>query len=223
MLRSNAFQLAGCALALLLAGCSSNQGPWPQYLKLLRQGLNNGFSAQYVTLEQAAKIPYASLGYRLNSGNEALLVLATDTNGTQLWTAASRVVLQTRDGRVVRSVGLPRDIGALASRSSMSLPAPGDARKAPFQSSRRMDFPDIGIYDVQVTCQSRVRGQQMIRVLGTAMSTVQVDESCRSITPRWSFTDSFWLDRETGFVWQSLQHIHPAGARIELKIFRPPE
>ena len=59
-----------------------------------------------VTRDQAAAIPYASMGYRLDDGIRALLVLATDANGEQLWTSAAHVVIVTRDGRIVRTVGL---------------------------------------------------------------------------------------------------------------------
>jgi hypothetical protein len=50
-----------------------------------------------------------------------------------------------------------------------------------------------------------------------------VEESCESRTPRWSFTDSYWIDAESGFVWQSVQHTHPSGTIVQIKILRPPE
>ena len=58
--------------------------------------------------------------------------------------------------------------------------------------------------------------------LGTAIPTTRIDERCESRSPRWSFTDSYWLDSESGFAWQSMQHVHPKGTIVQVKILRPP-
>jgi hypothetical protein len=65
-------------------------------------------------------------------------------------------------------------------------------------------------------------GRQSIKILGQAIAAVRVDESCHSSEPEWSFTDSFWLDGDSGLVWQSRQHVHPQGGTVETEIFRPP-
>ncbi len=59
-------------------------------------------------------------------------------------------------------------------------------------------------------------------ILGQAIATNRVDESCRSEKPDWSFVDSFWVDTDNGLVWRSSQHINPKGGTIEIEIFRPP-
>jgi hypothetical protein len=209
--------------ALILAGCSSQANLWSQYFQVLREGWRNSTGQGTVTIEQAAAIPYATLAYRLNGSSERLLVLATNTNGDLLWTAASRVVMQTRDGRVQRTVGLPRDRGSLSAAPSAPIPAPGQALRASYRSVKFADFPDAGLYGVQINCLTKAGGREMINILGTAISTTRVDESCESNTPRWRFTDSYWVDAESGFVWLSLQHLHPAGGTLQIRILRPPE
>lgn len=214
--------LAAAAAVLLLAGCSSQSSIWGQYFQVLRESWRNTTGGGVITLEQAAEIPYASLAYRVNGGSEALLVLATDTNNAQLWTAASRVVLLTRDGRILRSVGLPHDRGGMtAQQNTAGLPAPAQALTAPYRSTRLADFPDVGLHGVMLDCAATARGRQVVTILGTAMAATRVDETCHSRSPRWSFTDSYWLD-DDGFVWQSIQHLHPSGTVVQVKILRPP-
>ena len=210
------------AAALLLTGCGTQSGAWGQYFQIVRESWRNTTGSGVITMEQAAAVPYASLAYRVNGSNEAMLVLATDTNGDQMWTAASRVVLLTRDGRVLRSVGLPRDKGGTAPEQSNMLPAPAQALKGPVRSRRQADFPDIGMHNLILNCVATARRREVITILGTAIATTRVDESCESLSPRWRFTDQYWLDTD-GFVWQSLQHLHPVGTRIQIKIMRPPE
>ena len=212
------------AASLILTGCSTQASVWGQYWTVIREGYRNSTGGGVVTLEQATAIPYASLAYRVDGSSEQILVLATDTNGDQVWTAASRVVLLTRNGRIVRSVGLPHDRNDIRGlQAGAVIPAPAMALRATYRDIRQADFPDIGLYSVSLNCVAQQRGRQVVNILGTAMATTRIDERCESQSPRWSFTDSYWLDTETGFVWQSVQHLHPKGPAVHVKILRPPE
>ncbi len=216
---------AAFALALILSGCSSagsNNSNYWNLFQLLKQSWAASTGHVRVSYEQVAAVPYASLGYRLDGGNQMMLVLATDTDGDLLWTSPSRVVLVTRNGRIVRSLGLGHDLAALTTSDRSASPAPIAALKAPFTSSRLEDFPDIGLYGVLITCQARQVGRKGIMILGKRIATMRVDEACRSANLDWSFVDSFWLDADSGLVWQSRQHIHPKGGVIELETLRPP-
>jgi len=212
-------------LALLpVGGCSSagsGNTNYTQFYQLLKQGWAATTGKVRVTREQAAAIPYASLGYSLDDGNQALLVLATDTNGELLWTSPSHVVIVTRDGRIIRTLGLPHDLSGFTTPGGPP-PSPADAVRQPFTSTRQEDFPELGFYGVAVSCQARLVGRQKIMILGQAITTNRIDESCQSRTPEWSFVDSFWTDPDNGFVWRSRQHINPKAGTIEIEIFRPP-
>ena len=103
--------LAAAAL-LALAGCSSGDSGnsnYSQFYQLAKQSLSASFGNVRVTRDQAASIPYASMGFSLDGGNQMLLVLGTDSNGEQLWTGPSHAVIVTRDGRIIRTVGLGHD------------------------------------------------------------------------------------------------------------------
>ena len=224
-LRSRAIRAsAGGALALLAAACSSSSSGntnYSQFYQIVRQSLSASFGNSRITREQAAAIPYATMGYSLDGGNQALLVLGTDSGGELLWTSAAHVVIVTRDGRIVRTLGLGHDLSSLTARNT-GLPAPATAVHQPFSSARLEDFPELGLYGVLVTCRARLVGRQSITILGQAIATFRVDETCNSSKPDWSFTDSFWVDSDNGLVWRSRQHVHPKGGIVDTEIFRPP-
>lgn len=213
------------ALAVLVAGGCSSAGTgntnYAQFYQIAKQSLSASFGKIRITRDQAAAIPYASLGYTLDGGNQALLVLATDTNGELLWTSPSHVVVVTRDGRITRTLGLPHDLSALTTLGGPA-PSPATAARQSFTSSRQEDFPDLGLYSVAISCRARLIGRQKITILGQAINTNRVEENCQSRNPEWSFTDSFWIDPDSGLVWRSIQHIHPKAGTIEIEIFRPP-
>src|SRR6202008_3436431 len=108
--------LAGAALAIAVAGCSSagsGNTNYSQFYKMMRQSLSASFGNVRVTRDQAAAIPYASMGYALDGGNQIMLVLATDSGGEMLWTSAAHIVIVTRQGRIVRTLGFGHDLSSL--------------------------------------------------------------------------------------------------------------
>lgn len=209
--------------ALLLSGCNSTgDSNYQQVWRVMRASVKASFGDQKVTRDQAAAVPYASMGWRLGTGPQGLIVLATDNGGARLWTSASRIVLVTRDGRLVRSVGLPHDLGGLNPKNAAPMPAPAEALKAPFRSTRMADYADMGQYGVQIDCQSHAVARQTITILGHAIPTAVVDEDCYSPSLRWRFSDRYWVDPDDGTVWRGRQHIHPHEDVLETELFRPP-
>ena len=217
-------RVSALALVLLTAGCSSGQSGntnYSQFLEIARQSMKASFGKVRVTREQAAAIPYASMGYTQDGGNESMVILGTDSGSEQLWTSAAKVVIVTRDGRIVRTLGLGHDLSGMTARGGV-LPPLTAAMTAPFTSTRLQDYPEMDMYGVIVVCSARAAGRQTIKILGQPIATMRVDESCRARKPEWSFTDSYWVDTDNGRVWRARQHIHPQGGIIETEIFRPP-
>jgi hypothetical protein len=207
----------------LLAGCnSSGSSGYAQYYQVLRDSVAASFGDGRITRDQAAAIPYASMGYRLNRENERLVVLATDANGEQLWTSAAHVVIVTRGGRITRTVGLEHDIASLAPKLGQQLPEIASALKGALTYTRVQDFPSLPAYDVTLTCTLSYKGAQTVTILGRGIATARVDEACRGTNPQWSFTNNYWIDPETGLCWRSRQFIGPQGDRIDTEILRPP-
>jgi len=211
------------ALTLVLAGCNSS-GPsdFSQFYQALRQGVAASFGNARITKAQAAAIPYASMGYRLNGGAEQIVVLATDANGEQLWTSAAHIVIVTRVGRITRTVGLEHDVSGMTPKMGQQLPDIAAALKGNVTYTRLEDFPDISAYGVPLVCTLSRKSAQTIMILARGVGTIKVDEVCRAADMKWSFTDTYWIDPGTQLVWRSRQHINPKGEIVETEILRPP-
>src|SRR4051812_32993241 len=52
--------------------------------------------------EEAARVPYASIGIRVDDGPQNMLVLATATGDDLLWTSSAQVAIVTRAGRILK-------------------------------------------------------------------------------------------------------------------------
>ena len=210
-------RLAALGAAALLSACSSDRGggDWLAMVKAARVAWDSRDAP--VALDEAAAIPYATLGLRMDGGREQILLLATDIGGERLWTSSAQVALTTRYGRIVRTAGFGTDLSGFVSRDS----GREDWTK-PHTYAWTADFADLGLYSITITCNVVPMGPDPITILGKAFDTIRVDEACRSAKLDWSFNDSYWISAETGRVWRSRQHFHPKGPEVEIELLRPP-
>jgi hypothetical protein len=169
-----------------------------------------------VGLNEAAAIPYATLGVRVDGGREQLLVLATDASGERMWTAGTAVAITMRHGRIIRTAGFGTDLTGYDGQDG-----PNDWLHAR-TLSWTADFADLGRYSVPVICNSQPAGRDPIAILGKQFDTVRVDLNCRADLLDWSFTNSYWVSAQTGRVWRSVEQFHPKGPVLETELLRPP-
>jgi hypothetical protein len=171
-----------------------------------------------VTLEEAAAVPYASMGVRLGSSRETMIILAGDSGGQRLWTSAAGIAITTKDGRIVRTAGLAHNLGGYG-------PGADTIGKDGVRSLHwQADFPDLKLYSVSIVCRERPARDETIVILGKDIHTLRIDESCSAegSSLDWSFDNTYWLDPSNGLVWRSIQHVHPQLDSIETEILRPP-
>ena len=204
------------ASAIGLVACSSQQGDWGQVLDIVSAAFGRGPG---VTMQQAAAIPFATIGIRLGDSTEGILVLASTNNGERLWTSASHIVVQTRDGRVLRTAGLPHnrtDIRLI--RGEGGAPALQGSADTVWQE----DFGDLHRYSVLVTCHSTAKGAEGVQNFKSVIPTVRIDEDCHSDQLDWSFTNSYWISPKDGQTWRSIQYISPKSDPLTIELLRPP-
>jgi hypothetical protein len=176
-------------------------------------------TAQKVPRERAAGIPYATMGLELGSSPQALLILGTIAENELDWFAGEQVFVRTRNGRVIRTAGLPYDLGGLRDLSA-DLARRGAARNSgPQQFS--LDFPDLGIFGATAQCSSKDMGDDNIEIFGSRILTRHIVEHCTVGAMRWNFDNEFWKDRTSGYVWRSSQHVHPNSPPLILEVLRP--
>lgn len=170
-----------------------------------------------VTLEQAAAVPYASIGIRVGSGPQAMFVLASNTGNDDLWLEGQRAAIVTRDGRIVRSSGLGYDLSGFFPHGPSTRPN----RTRPTAVTWSADFADLNVFSAPIDCKDTPVGPEPIEILGKTINTIRVDEACNSPVLGWKFTNIYWVDPSSGSVWRSLQHVHPKLDVVELLVLRP--
>jgi hypothetical protein len=204
------------ALGLSLAGCSSDQSnDYGQVFQIFTHIFNS--EDDRVTYQQAAGIPFSTIGVRVGDSTEGILVLGSSNGDEQLWTAASHIVLVMRHGRVVRTAGLEYNL------SEMRLVRGSVAGTLPSAETLwEADFPDQHLYSVQVSCKAYSGGADTYSNFNSPVRVIKVIDECRSDQIDWSFTNTYWIAPQTGLMWHSIQNINPKLDPLELRILRPP-
>lgn len=160
---------------------------------------------------------------QLGDGPQQMLVLAVDSGGRQLWTSRVHIVIATRDGRIVSTVGLPHDLSDLTPGGGDAMPAPDAIGPAPVKESMRADYRAEDQFSVTIACRAKADGPESITILGQAIRTRRIVESCRAPLLDWHFTNTYWIDPSTGLVWRSVQYLHPDMDPVTIETLRPPQ
>jgi hypothetical protein len=198
---------------ILLSGCAGDSDV-ERVGKFLIGNLNG--SGAKIPRERVAAVPYATMGMALGSNPEVLLVLGTTTGPELDWFAGENIFLATRQGRIIRTAGLPYDLGGIHSISSNAGVIAATATV--FQT---VDFPDLGIFGAPLRCSSEAMGDESVEILGASIVTRHIVEHCEVSALRWTFDNHFWQDPMTGAMWRSSQYVHPKSPPVILEVLRP--
>lgn len=214
--------LAGLA-GLGVSACASS--PTLDLFATALSGVRDiGKPAAYpVSAAQIDALPYASLGLRVGRSAPAVVILASIEGEDLHWASADRVVLVTRHGRLVKTVGLPRDLVGTQMPTSDPLTGfgktPGDASAA--RVYRFIDLRPKDDFGVAVESRFDEQGAETLRILGRDHETLRVRERITVRKWRWSTENLFWLDRESGQVWKARQQFCAEVPAITFEVLKP--
>src|ERR1051325_1698186 len=100
----------GLAVALMLSSCSSGGSVASGSIVQTVSTAFHGIGGKSITREDVQAIPFASIGFAVGDDSEQMLILAGTDKGDMVWTSSAKITLVTRNGRIVRSIGLEHDL-----------------------------------------------------------------------------------------------------------------
>ena len=204
--------------AALLAACSNTRQP---DMSTALGAFEHSLAERDFTDDDVARVPFASLGVRVDDAPEILVVLAASEPDGLHWRPADGSLLVTRHGRITRVSGRLTDVRV----------APGDGND-PVASGRIgasetedcirfLDFPKVRRYGIVVRSVLQRVGDAPVKLLRGETQTVKFSEIGGSDTIGWQFENEFYLDPRTGKIVQSRQSVTPETGPFELRVLRP--
>jgi len=204
----------------LAVGCS--QTPSLQLVKESFSLLAPSDSTYPRTRQQIDAATYAQLGVRIGNGTRGIMVLAEKKGEDLQWLSANRIMLLTRRGRIVKTVGLPTDLSGcelfgadLLEHYDFAAPAvPSGILR------RRIDIGSA--FGIPVQSRFTLEGDETITIVDQRIETVRVREDLDSPDRKWRHPNRYWLSKRSAMAWRSLQYISPDMAPIEMEVLKRP-
>jgi hypothetical protein len=210
---------AGLSLPFLSACSSDPNSETAAMYKMALQSWDSLNGGDSITRKQAAAVPYSSIGVRVGSSAQVILVLATQSHIACLWASAAHVAIETQSGRITRTAGLPHNM-------SQSLFSGSDPLQSGAMAGTTFEYvadvPDLEIYEAPVRYVMESPKPDEIVILGAKLHVLNLREHGSCSVLGWEFDNQYWADGKNGFVWRSIQTVHPSLDPIEIEVFRPP-
>lgn len=179
------------------------------------------FKESAIDPSKVERIPYASILAKVGGADWAILVLGKVDAEKLYWFSADKSVIVTEHGRIVQTVGFPRDLRSLKLFARDYLSQPLEDQPTSVVLRRQIDTATGDLYGVGLESEVNVVGRETVTVNGKPRLTVHVRESTTIPALNERYEDDFWRDALTGEVVRSRQHWVPGYRPITIELGRP--
>lgn len=208
-------------LFVFLTGCSTN-----------RSQLNvfNAFYAAYsavsednsLTREAAQKLPYASLQVSLNGNNPVIMVLGTDLSDRQKWYSKDRFSFTTQSARVTQVYNVKSELSSIRpsllwQRFLINNIALNQKITLPLE----LDFLSLKRFAVKAVVTLHGVGFENRMLWGKPVNLLRIEEEVTIPSMGYRYTNIYWKDTKTGFIWESIQKWGPDVPEIHYQVMKP--
>ncbi len=206
--------------ALVTAGCFDN--PVLENATAALKFAAFGAESQPLRRADVAKLPYASMTAKVGKGPSGFLILAYAERDDRHWFAGGGQAVVTRHGRVVKTVGLPRNLRQTTAHAADPLAGPTHQVARGTRFRREVDYEADERFVLPIESTFERIGPRKITILEIEFDTVLIRERNRARLMNWEFENLYWVDAIDGYVWKSRQHISPDFAALETEVLKPP-
>lgn len=191
---------------------------WPTAKRIVRGAPNKP-----IDREKISEVPLASISARIGRNERGMMVLLREQGGRHYWYANNRLVLVTRNGRLVQTAGLPSNLRNITTSTFDPLGHEPHRTGMPIDTTFTYELEIDGVYDV-VEVQSTIepKGEDEITISGLKFTTNLLVERCEAEKTGWTFKNKYWVDPFDGLVWKSVQHFNPEFPAVSIETLKPP-
>lgn len=206
---------------IFLVGCSTNREESfisaqnsQSYLGLLKDN--------ELSKEQVAQLPYSVLQVVLNDGHKILMPLGYLEGNQQQWFSTDLFSFTTRGGRISQIYNTDEEISNIERidfYKNVNLQAMKP--KQSFNFIAEMDFLTQKRFGVKAFLKVAVKDMEERVLWGAPVSLLRIEEKVFIPSMNFEFTNLYWKDPKTHFIWESVQKWGPNSLKIHYKVLKP--
>jgi len=150
-----------------------------------------------------------------------MLALARYEGQNLHWYSRDGALFVTQDGRVLRTGGLPENIHGTQIEQTDPVMSGLHYLTGPTKFVRWIDTDFENRYQMQISSKFELIRREKIQILGREYNTLYGTEKNFAPDIGWRFTNRYWVDEKTGFVWKSRQYIARSFGPLEFEVLKP--
>ena len=210
-------------IIIVLAGCSALPpnvaGNFNQTFKAF-SALIYGYEDYPINQALIDEIPYATLRMKIGKGPAGLLILESIDQDKYTWVSADNIYITTRGGRIIRAEGLNNNlVDFVSSEPSFKELIDGDYIQSQF---RMISLDNPSVFNMKLKVSYKRVGFEEVIILDKKRELILIEETIENSYIRWKYNNKYWVDKNTGYVWQSIQEIAPDIPPIFIQITKKP-
>lgn len=226
-------------IAILLAGCSSGgntiferMAPMVQQQVLGSLGFDEvagkgGLSGNGTPVPPAMsradleQIPYATISMKHGDNQAAFIVPIADNGGYLAYQDSVNRGITLHGGLITATHGFGHDLDSVAHRDDDPVFTPTPPQNWPGMLARSYGFNIRGesTFEITVQCTSRRANAEVIEIVERRFQLLRMVETC--VNAKRQFTNTYWVDAQSGFIWKSEQWVGPRIPTMTVEIVRP--
>jgi hypothetical protein len=193
------------SIAVLCSSCEHVEVPAFNDLKTMTQILMGTLPEPEITRSQVSKLPYATMRAKIARGPRGILALARYDSNDLHWISRDSALFVTRRGRVIRTGGLVENLLGTDVGDNDPVQTGLHRLTGPASFTRWIDTDFENRYQMKVMSKFDLVRRELNYVPDIG----------------WKFTNHYWVDEKSGFVWKSRQYIAHSFGPLELEVLKP--
>lgn len=196
-----------CASLLLIASCTGMPTQFYQenFLELRSSLFKSSLDSSKEFFET---FPYSYAIVRIGNSKPARIVLSSISKNTYEWVSADGTKIYTLEGKVIRTLGLERDIDLVADRVKFNTTS---------QQSVFLDLYNPEAINIAGIQSVTIGEEETIVFLGQSVDVLSAQERIFYKAINWTQKNQYYL--KDGQVLKSIQKLHPLMPKIEIQFY----
>tara|TARA_Y100000748_G_scaffold273642_1_gene248273 strand:- start:1509 stop:2171 length:663 start_codon:yes stop_codon:yes gene_type:complete len=192
-----------------------------QTYKLVYAGI---FGYEDIDLDSSyiEQLPYSSMKVKIGKGPGGLAILESMNEDKETWVTSDEIFLIIKGGRIIGSYGLVETNLVDYQSKDPNFKLFIDSKQKEFTSYRVLSYDNPEALNVRFKVITTYKGVEQITILNYARELVLIEETIQNDYLNWKTTNKFWVDKDSGFVWKSIQTYAPNLPNFKLEVTKRP-